>query len=159
MWLPSTAVISGARNRDFSMLTFSSVADAPPPWGDYDFSKPSLVAVASSEHGDLLLAAVGGHALLEVEECGFSHPEDLGLVPPAHGLWVWEGKYISTRSETPDGTEYDQEAVGTWRRPTQDELATLLVGECPWNDLEWKLPQQPQVSPPPSTALPEGSAS
>ena len=133
---------SGAKdlNMNGGGMTFG-FNDTPrePPWGDYDFSKPSLVVVASNGSEGVVLWGVGGHIRFEMEEAGFSHIDDLGLKPPSAGVLVWEGKYVWS----PGSWEYPQdtssEPEGTWRLPTETEWVAIWAGKCPWDDNDWKL--------------------
>lgn len=54
--------------------------------------------------------------------------------PPGDGLWVWSGAYESKQTGYEE-VEYEDVALGEWRRPTPGELARLGAGVEPWTEL------------------------
>lgn len=116
--------------------------DKSPPWGGYNFSKKSLVAIACGANDNgAVLWAVGGHIRMELEEAGLTSLEDLGITPPSAGVWVWEGRYawVPGGFECPEDGSMDP--VGTHRAPTEEEWSCIRKGQCPWDDSEWLLPE------------------
>lgn len=109
------------------------------PWGNYDFGKPSLVAVASNGSEGAVLWGVGGHILIQMEEDGLTHLDDLGIHPPSAGVWVWEGKYVWFSGSWECPQDGSSEPEGKWRLPTATEWVAIQAGECPWDDNDWKL--------------------
>jgi hypothetical protein len=67
------------------------------------------------------------------EEISMSSPmlEDFmpGHKPPSDGLWMFEGVTSHTTENDPEGVEISFN--GTWRRPTEVELAAAACGENP----------------------------
>lgn len=109
-------------------------------WNNYDFSKKSLAVIASNEKGEgVVLWSVGGHIKMEMEECGLRYIQDLGISPPASGIYVWEGKYIWSPGSYEHPEDGEMNPVGTFRLPTEEEWVNIKLNECPWNDSEWKL--------------------
>lgn len=109
-----------------------------PTWQDYDFDKPSKAVIARGERDfSSVIWTVGGHVRLDLEETGID-ADDMGLVPPDQGIWIWEGTTIwhSGTWECPQDGEV--EFVGKFRKPTEEELRKIGNNECPWNDEEWK---------------------
>ncbi len=112
----------------------------PQPWGNYDFSKPSLAVVASDGQGEgAVLWTVGAHLNLEMEEIGLYRLDELGLDNAPLGISVWEGKGVWSRGPWEHPQDGDMELVGEFRDPTKLEWAFIKDNECPWNDEEWKL--------------------
>lgn len=121
---------------------------AKPSWGNYDFSKPSLAVVALGEDGQelpCLLWTVGAHVRMEIEEAGLTFGE-LGLEPDEPGIWIWEGVGVWSPGgyECPDDGSI--ELVGKFRKPTDEEWTAIRCGCCPWDDEQWKLPEQDRQS-------------
>lgn len=116
-----------------SIFDFSKTEKAE-PFGGYDFSKPSRAVIAAGPLQSALLWRVGGWLAMEVEAVG-ENAKDLGLddrtVP---GIWVWEGKYDVLNHQG------DTQPEGKWRAPTKVEWMAIKMGQCPWNDEDWKLP-------------------
>lgn len=109
-------------------------------WGNYDFSKNSMAVIAVDNYDNgTLLHAVGGHIKFEIEEVGLKTIEELDLFPPEAGVWVWEGTYVFSPSSYEYPLDGNMWASGTWRKPTEDELKSIVNGVCPWNDDDWKL--------------------
>lgn len=114
-----------------------------PTWGDYDFDKPSKAVIARGERDiSTVIWTVGAHVRMDIEEAGID-AEDMGLIPPDTGIWVWEGK--STWSPGPWDCPQDGavEYEGKFRRPTEEELKKIGENQCPWNDEEWKQASTP----------------
>ncbi len=118
----------------------SIAMEESPPWGGYDFEKPSLAVVTTNDRDEgILLWYVGGHIAMEVKEAGLSHLDDLGLHPPEAGVWIWEGRYIWSSGSYEYPMDGSSDPVGNWRKPTEEEWQTIKDGDCPWDDEEWKL--------------------
>jgi len=122
---------------DFDLSSIQK--DPSGPWGNYDFDKLSLVAVAYNGNVGSVLWGVGGHIRSEMEEAGLSHLDDLGLHPPAPGVWIWEGRYVWYPGSYENPQDGSSETEGNWRAPTEVEWAAIKEGRCPWDDEEWKL--------------------
>lgn len=108
------------------------------PWGGYDFSKKSMAVIASNENGDgAVVWSVGPHILMEQEETGLRSLDELGLVPDAAGIWIWEGKGVW--QDGPWEHPQDGELIleGEFRVPTDEEWNAIRRNECPWNDDDW----------------------
>jgi hypothetical protein len=110
-------------------------------WGNYNFDKPSkaVIALDSNDVG-IVLWTVGGHVALEMTESGLSSAEELGLFPPAPGLWVWEGISVWHPGHYECPEDGEMELTGSFRLLTPEEGEKVLRNECPWNDDEWKHP-------------------
>jgi hypothetical protein len=109
-------------------------------WHGYDRSKATLAVVAAAEGNGIVLWSVGAHIKMEQEEAGLYFLEDMDLVPPSDGIWIWEGRGVwfpGTWEHPEDG---EVALKGKWRRPTDEEWACIHRNECPWNDDEWLLP-------------------
>ena len=52
------------------------------------------------------------------------------------GIWIWEGTYSTTRDYW---GEYDTEAVGDFRKPTDEEFELIKGEESPWDDSDWEV--------------------
>lgn len=72
-------------------------------------------------------AAIGLADLAEMGDLVFGEP-------PGDGLWVWSGAY-ECRQTGYEEVEYEDVALGEWRRPTPGELARLGAGVEPWAEL------------------------
>jgi hypothetical protein len=111
------------------------------PLEDFYPAMPSKAVVAADddEHG-VILWDVGTHVPILREGCGRA-AEDLGLLPPSAGIWVWEGetRWIPGGFECPQDGEI--EADGNFRPPTDEEWAAIRKGECPWDFREWLTPE------------------
>lgn len=105
------------------------------PWGHYDFSKTSLAVVACDGHGNgCILHHVGGHIAFDLSEVGRGLG-DIGLDNAPEGISVWEGRHV--------GSGEDVTLEGDFRDPTDAEAAAIAAGECPWNEADWHLPDEP----------------
>ena len=64
--------------------------------------------------------------------------------PPGPGFWIWEGSVESKRYDTVDGTDYDVELEGTYRRLTEEEKESLftLREDVPWDPKDWIDPEK-----------------
>lgn len=119
-------------------MTFNNIEAAETedhPFWDYTQdgkTYQSCAVVASDGHGhDLVLFALGPAIDWHIEQYGWSC-DDLGLGHDEAGIWVWEGSMGSVRHETLEGTDYDHEVWGEYRRPTETEWRAIMDNECPW---------------------------
>jgi len=118
--------------------------------GEWDYEKDghvwmSCAVIATDGNGnDLLLHACGPAIDWHIEQYG-NDPTDLGLDGYVDaGIWVWEGTMGAVRCDTPDyGVEWDHEANGDWRAPTEEEWELIKGGECPWD--KENLPRWPKA--------------
>lgn len=101
-----------------------------------DFSKPSRAVLANADGTGVVLWAVGVHIEEEISNAG-RQLSDLGLDDAPDGISVWEGVWNGFERHTPDGSEYDSEARGAFREPTEAEWESIRKGECPWEKIEW----------------------
>jgi len=107
--------------------------DGPEGADGYDWTKPSLAIVAcdGKGHGTVLFTA-GPHVRSFIEEVGTSALGDLGLDDAPHGLSVWEGCIIG------GGRDEHTKLSGTFRKLTAQEIVSVTLGQCPWNDAAWR---------------------
>ena len=87
-----------------------------------------------------VLARSGGHSIM-MEHSGAAlewtadrvsdYPDDIGIVPPSDGLWVWEGEVIGVWGG--DYEEDDHEFEGRFRHLTVLELLKLNKGRSVLN--------------------------
>lgn len=104
----------------------------------FDNTKPSMAVIAYDGDNGTVIWHVGACLYFEIEESGMRDIGDLGLEPPAAGIWIWEGRYVWSRGsyECPeDGTS---DPVGEFRAPTDAEWQAIREGHAPWNADDWK---------------------
>lgn len=110
------------------------------PGEGWDYSKDgktwmSCAVIATDGNGnDVLLHAFGPAIDWHIDQVG-DDPVDLGLDGhPEAGVWVWEGSMGAVRCFSLDyGEDWDHEATGDFRAPTEEEWARIKEGECPWD--------------------------
>ena len=93
----------------------------------------AVVACNDSKVGVVLWTA-GPHVRYEIEMCG-NDLTDLGLDDAPVGVSVWTGKYFV--SDSADPTE-GSEPKGDFRSLSLDEWRAVSLGECPWDDNDWR---------------------
>lgn len=127
---------SDLRLTDEGRLAFQYQHDFLCPW---DYSKDgkvwkSCAVIASDGKGnDILLHAFGPAIDWHIDQYG-TDLEELGLGADDPGIWVWEGSMGAVRCYTPDyGEEWDHEANGDLREPTEEEWEHIKQEECPWD--------------------------
>jgi hypothetical protein len=115
---------------------FTVIPD-PPEWECYDNPAKPNMAVISSDGPDrcILLHNIGFVLAQQIEVCG-DDMECLQLDGLEAGIWIWEGTYIGTYDSW--SGEYDTEALGEFRKPTDEEWENIKDGEEPWDRDEWK---------------------
>lgn len=110
-----------------------------PPWGNLDWSKPSLAVIASDGNDGCVIFTVGPHVKFDIKESGLGNKlSDLGLDTAPAGISIWEGK-TAGGGRAPEGDYDDTYLVGTFRDPTDQEWWAIKRGECPWNETRWML--------------------
>jgi hypothetical protein len=111
------------------------------PRQDCHPDKPSKAVVAVDAAGKGAVLWCVGIDIPILKDCCDGSPEELGLLPPSAGIWVWEGTSVFH----PGGFECPQdgelEAHGDCRPPTDEEWAAIRKGECPWDFREWLTPE------------------
>jgi len=113
------------------------ITEAPAPESSYNFEEPSKAVIANVGGVGVVLWYTGGHLDYEINESGMGvQLDNLGLDDAPEGLSIWEGKYIGTKHETMDGTEYETEVSGEFRDPNDEEWAAIRRNCCPWDDDE-----------------------
>jgi hypothetical protein len=112
-------------------------ADGFAPW---IADKLSRLVVASDGKGNGAAIFAVGAVVLEIDEIVSPQLMDLGLDDAPAGITIWEGRVAYWESGNPlDGTEYNSELKGTFRRLTVEELTAVAEGKAPWNKNEWLL--------------------
>lgn len=90
-------------------------------------------AVVASANGQGCVLSFSGTALSAfIGENGTRDLRDLGLDDAPDGIWVWEGKIVTTKMWTDYGWEHDCGPEGEFRKPTDPEWEAIRRGECPW---------------------------
>lgn len=101
---------------------------AKPTWA------PSRAVIANGKRGGaVIFAAPDSYVAHQV--CEYGPPlGDLGLDDAPIGISIWEGDYVwrSTSYEYP--LEGDEDPVGAFRAPTDDEWAAIREGRNPWGE-------------------------
>lgn len=100
-------------------------------------SDPGRFLVACDGEGNGCILAFVGHIEL-MFECGSKKLEDLGLDNAPEGLSIWEGSVVDTTYESIDGTDYDCELQGDFRKLTEDEWEAFRKGENLWDEKLWR---------------------
>jgi hypothetical protein len=101
-----------------------------------ELSSRAVVCMSKDGHG-CVLHWVGADLHNEISDAGFTDLGDLGLDDAPVGISIWEGRYRYWQSGAPfDPPEYNGEAKGTFRAPTDEEW-TLLRSGAPWNENDW----------------------
>jgi hypothetical protein len=107
----------------------------PGPW---DKNSLAVVANSSAGNGGVILWTAGPHLENEIDSIGSVRLDDLGLDDAPEGISIWEGKYIGYKTGNPmDGEEWDTEAHGKFRTPTDAEWEAIRADRCPWPDSDW----------------------
>ena len=116
--------------------TLTAIPD-PPEWECYDNPlKPSMAVISSDgPNRCILLHHIGFDLANMYDACG-DDTESLMLDGLEAGIWIWEGRYIGTYDEW--SGEYDTEALGEFRKPTDEEWENIKEGEEPWDPGEWR---------------------
>jgi hypothetical protein len=139
---------------DFEEIRFDHAAhqldDEAACW-EPDWSKDSLAVIVCDDNDDgWVMFAAGPHLDDMIDNMGSRRLSDLGLGGTAKctpGLWIWQGRYVGGGVLSMAGDYSDPELEGTARRPTYDELTTILAGRCPWELEDWI------IKPPPATPV------
>lgn len=121
----------------------SQVDNIEPNFGnpdpDPDWDKDSLAVIASDGDGGWVMFCVGAHLDTEIDNIGTRDAEELGILPPGAGIWIWSGKYVGGGVRSLEGDYSDPELKGTRRAPTDTEWIAIRAGQCPWDPDEWLL--------------------
>ena len=117
-----------------SELEFT-IEQAPDSDAPYNFEVPSKAVIANNGGNGIVVWYTGDHLDVEINENGMGvHLSDLGLDDAPDGISIWEGNYIGSKHDTPDGWEYETECVGEFRDPTPEEWGSIQKNECPWGE-------------------------
>ena len=107
-------------------------------WEMYCWDKGSKAVVACDGAGNgVVIWAVGGPLLFEMQEEGLYALEDLGLGDAIEGISIWEGTYEPGNVSVEYEEHFQSKAVGTFRLPTNEEWAAIKKNQCPWNDADF----------------------
>lgn len=101
--------------------------------GSKTYEGKMLIVTPDMDKGWIIFASE--HIQRDVDELGHAIEDILGKAqPPEPGVWIWEGKVVWSSHQSFEG-DYDCDVDyrdGTWRRPTDDEVAKLVRGESLW---------------------------
>lgn len=136
-----TSKVSLLRERIISLQSFTpSFAPDGTPAARYarysaeDWTTPSKAMIAFNEKDDkgIVVAHFGVHIEMQLEDIGSSDIEALGIPPPEEddGLFVWEGIYVPAKNQAYNDDPGSM--VGTYRRPTVEEVLAVAKGEDPF---------------------------
>lgn len=101
--------------------------------GRRTYEAKMLIVTPDMDTGMIVFA--NEHVHDDIDELGSRMLEDvLGKQqPPDAGVWIWEGTQVWSTGYGPDDSDTDVDyRDGTWRRPTETEIAQLVRGESPW---------------------------
>lgn len=96
--------------------------------------EPSRAVIANGSKGCIgcVLWFVGEDLEYEISDVS-SRLDDLGLDDAPHGISIWEGRYVTRQVGNPyDGIEWESDAKGSFRAPTDDEWQAIREGRSPW---------------------------
>lgn len=88
-------------------------------------------AVISQESGRSLVLWWHGTQIDDEIRLVGTQADELGLVPPGVGTWMWEGIYVVVQTGFNPSWEMT-DPRGEFRRPTDQEQAALSAGKSPW---------------------------
>jgi len=144
--LEELGLMKNGRITEEGKLAHDCHQDFLDPW-DYETDgriwKSCAVVATDGNGNDILLHAFGPAFDWHLGQYGFTCDAICldGHTEP--GVWVFEGSCGSVRHETMDGTEWDLEASGDWREPTEEEWDLIKENECPWD--KETLPRWPEA--------------
>jgi len=115
----------------------------------WNTSKLSLAVVACKGEEGIVLAHVGYHTWLILEEYDLDHFDEMGFDKPEHdGIWLWEGGLIGGE-ETREGGYEDVYLSGKYRELTDEELLLVGRGKRIWNEEDWWINKKEEDDKPP----------
>ena len=121
---------------------------APAEGMDWRKDKPSKIVFVNNGHTGLALWWVGLGAWVQLQECGITNMEDLGLGPEPAGIEIWEGDLVADPPSWESGVSEDCSLVGKFRTPTLEEWEAIGAGQCPWDPAEWHQPEEKEGATP-----------